>query len=300
MVAFLDSAFVAVAAAPQSDAVDDYVRTEMARRHIPGLALAVVRNGTVAKLGHYGLADVELSVAVTDDTKFEIASMTKQFTDAAILLLAEEGKLGLDDPIARFITDAPPSWKPITVRQLMNHTAGVRDDWDEDTVFFLRNQTNEDFLKELYAFPLKFAPGEGWAYGAGPFVLGVIIEKISGRRYSEFMQERVFGPLGMTATGINDVFTVLPQRASGYRWIGGALTRGARISPAAQSRGDSRAHDHHGSRSREMGHCPELDEATLCTRAWRRCSRRQQSTMGLIIGIGPRPALPSRGAAIGL
>ena len=234
----LYGAFVAVAAAPQSDAIDDYVRAEMAHRHIPGLALAVVRNGTVAKLGHYGLADVELSVAVTDDTRFEIASMTKQFTDAAILLLAEEGKLGLDDPIARFLPDAPPSWKPITVRQLMNHTAGVRDDWDEDTGFFLRNQTNEDFLKELYAFPLKFAPGQGSAYGAGPFVLGVIIEKISGRRYSEFMQERVFGPLGMTATGINDVFAVLPQRASGYRWIDGALTRGARISPAAQSRGD--------------------------------------------------------------
>jgi CubicO group peptidase (beta-lactamase class C family) len=187
-----------VAAAAQSDAIDDYVRGEMDRRHIPGLSLAVVRNGKVVKLGHYGLANVELNVPVTDDTKFEIASMSKQFTDAAILLLAEEGKLGLDDPVSRFLSDAPPSWKGITIRQLMNHTAGVRDDWDEDTAFFIRNQTNEDFLKALYAFPLKFAPGQEWAYGAGPFVLGVVIEKISGRPYSEFMQKRVFGPLEMT------------------------------------------------------------------------------------------------------
>jgi CubicO group peptidase (beta-lactamase class C family) len=231
-------AFAGVGAAAQSDAIDDYVRAEMARRHIPGLSLAVVRNGTVVKLGHYGLADLELNVPVTDDTKFEIASMTKQFTDAAILLLVEDGKLGLDDPVAKFLSDAPPSWKAITIRQLMNHTAGVRDDWDEDTAFFLRNQTTDDFLKALYAFPLKFAPGQGWAYGAGPFVLSIVIEKISGRPYSEFMQERVFAPLGMTATSINDVFVVLPHRASGYRWIGGAMTRGARISPTAQGRGD--------------------------------------------------------------
>ena len=222
----------------QSDAIDDFGRAEMDRRHIPGLSLAVIKSGTVVKLGHYGLADVELNVPVTDDTKFEIASMTKQFTDAAILLLAEEGKLGLDDPINRFLSDVPPSWASITIRQLMNHTAGVRDDWDEDNAFFLRNQTNEDFLKALYAFPLKFAPGHGWAYGAGPFVLGIVIEKLSGRPYREFMQERVFAPLGMTATSINDVFAVLPHRASGYRWSGSALTRGVRISPVAQGRGD--------------------------------------------------------------
>jgi D-alanyl-D-alanine carboxypeptidase len=231
-------AFSTFESAAQSDAIDDYVRAEMERRHIPGLSLAVVRNGTVVKLGHYGLADVELNVPVTDDTKFEIASMTKQFTNAAILLLAEEGKLALDDPVARFLSDAPPSWKGITIRQLMNHTAGVRDDWDEDTAFFLRNQTNEDFLKALYAFPLKFAPGQGWAYSAGPFVLGLVIEKISGRPYSEFMHERVFAPLEMTSTSVNDVFAVLPRRASGYRWIGDTLTRGGPISPAAHARGD--------------------------------------------------------------
>ena len=161
----------------QSDAIDDFVRAEMVRQHLPGLSLAVTRNGAIVKIGHYGLADVELNVPVTDDTKFEIASMTKQFTDAAILLLAEEGKVGLDDPIDRFLPDVPPSWKPITIRQLMNHTAGVRDDWDEDDAFFLRHQTNEIFLKALYAFPLKFAPGQGWAYGAGPFVLGIADRK---------------------------------------------------------------------------------------------------------------------------
>lgn len=231
-------ALPAVSVPAQSAAIDDYVRAEMVGQHVPGLSLAVTRNGAVVKLGHYGLADVELNVPVTDETKFEIASMTKQFTDAAILLLAEEGKLGLDDPIDRFLPDVPLSWKPITVRQLMNHTAGVRDDWDEDNAFFLRNQTNEDFLKALYAFPLKFAPGQGFTYGAGPFVLGIVIEKISGKPYREFMHERVFAPLDMTATSVNDVFAVLPHRASGYRWSGGALTRGVRVSPVAQGRAD--------------------------------------------------------------
>jgi CubicO group peptidase (beta-lactamase class C family) len=222
----------------QSDAIDDFVRSEMDRQRIPGLSLAVTRKGAIVKRGHYGLANVELNVPVTDDTKFEIASMSKQFTDAAILLLAEQGKLGLDDPIERFLSDVPTSWKAITIRQLMNHTAGVRDDWDEDNSFFLRNQTNEDFLKALYAFPLKFPPGQGWAYGAGPFVLGIVIEKISGRPYREFMQQRIFEPLGMTATSVNDVDAVLPHRASGYRWSGNAWTRGVRISPTAQGRGD--------------------------------------------------------------
>jgi CubicO group peptidase (beta-lactamase class C family) len=89
--------------------------------------------------------------------------MTKQFTDAASLLLAEEGKLALDDSIAKFLADAPQSWNAITIRQLMNPTLASRDDWDEDNAFFLRNQTNDDFLKALYAFPLKFAPDQRWA-----------------------------------------------------------------------------------------------------------------------------------------
>ena len=231
-------AFPAIAAAAQSDAIDDYVRAEMDRRHIPGLSLAVVRNGTVVKLGHYGLADVELNVPVTDDSKFEIASMTKQFTDAAILLLAEEGKLGLDDPVARFLSDAPPSWKAITIRQLMNHTAGVRDDWDEDTGLFPPKPDQRGLPQGPLCLPTEICSWPRMGVRRGALCARRLIEKISGRPYNEFMQARVFAPLGMTATSINDVFAILPHRASGYRWISGALARGARLSPAAQGRSD--------------------------------------------------------------
>src|SRR5262245_49643101 len=117
--------FFASSAAAQTDRVDAYIRTEMKARSIPGLALAVLRHGEVIKIEGYGLANVELDVAVTPDTVFELASVTKQFTAAAIMLLVEEGKVGLDDPISRYLTNTPNAWEAITVRHLLTHTAGL-------------------------------------------------------------------------------------------------------------------------------------------------------------------------------
>jgi CubicO group peptidase (beta-lactamase class C family) len=126
----------------------------------------------------------------------------------------------------------------ITLRQLLNHTAGLRDDWDEDDDFFLTRNSNGAFLRALIDEPLKFKPGERMSYGCGAFVVGLVIETITGKSYADFMEERIFRPLAMTSTQINDPFRLIPNRASGYVMREGVLKNGVRVSPAAEGRGD--------------------------------------------------------------
>src|SRR5215470_19198605 len=115
---------VLTAASPAwADAIDDYIRGQMKARRIPGLALAVVRDGTVVKLQGYGVANLEHDVPVTPDTIFELASVTKQFTASAIMTLVEDGRLKLDDSITAHLVGCPETWKPITVRHLLTHTS---------------------------------------------------------------------------------------------------------------------------------------------------------------------------------
>jgi CubicO group peptidase (beta-lactamase class C family) len=108
------------------DDVDTFVRARMARDHIPGLALAVVRSGKIVKVQGFGFADVEHKKPVTPDTIFRIGSMSKQFLATGIMLLAQDGKLSIDDPISKYFADAPSSWSAITVRHFLTHTSGVR------------------------------------------------------------------------------------------------------------------------------------------------------------------------------
>jgi D-alanyl-D-alanine carboxypeptidase len=225
-------------ASAQVDSIDSYIRNEMATLHIPGLALLVVKNGRIVKSGYYGLANVELNVPVNEQSSFEIASMSKQLTDAAMLLLVEEGKVRLDDSVTQYLAGLPETWRDITIRRLMDHTSGLRDDWDESNSFFLTNDTNEKFLRALAASPLKFNPGDGFRYSCGPFVVGMVIEKVAGMPYSRFMQERILAPLQMTSTHVNDPYRLVPNRASGYAYRNGVLENGVRISPAAAARAD--------------------------------------------------------------
>jgi D-alanyl-D-alanine carboxypeptidase len=243
----------AAAAASQIDDFDEWVAALMARRRIPGLSVVVVRDGSIVRAGHYGLANVELNVPVTGETSFKIASMSKAFTAAALMLLVEDGTVGLDDPVTRHLDGLPPAWRDITLRQLVNHTSGLSNDWDLNPLvgtlepddwtvntsdYFLRNTTDDDFLRAIAAVPLLFTPGESASYAAGTFVIGRVIEKVSGMPYADFMRVRIFEPLGMTRTMINDASRIVPHRASGYRLQRGELMNGYRISPAAEARGD--------------------------------------------------------------
>jgi CubicO group peptidase (beta-lactamase class C family)/pimeloyl-ACP methyl ester carboxylesterase len=228
--------------AVSSDSVDAHIRALMAQRQIPGLSLVVIKNGRIITEGHYGLANVELNVPVNENTSFMIASMSKAFTAAALMLLVDDGLVNLEDPVTNYLGDLPQTWRAITLRQLLDCTAGISNDWDlhppGEEAYFLTHNTDEGFLRALADVPLLFTPGEAYHYAAGTFVVGMLMEKVSGVPYAEFMRTRVFEPLGMTRTMINDASLVVPHRASGYRIENGVLTHGRRISPAAEARGD--------------------------------------------------------------
>jgi len=223
-----------VAAPPaRADAIDDYIKVEMERRHIPGLALAVARNGKIVKVRGYGIANLEHDVPVTPDTVFELASVTKQFTATAIMLLVEEGKVQLDDPVAWHLPRAPETWKAITVRHLLTHTSGLPGD---DGFKALRaagqrvNYTTAQLFDAAVKDELKFAAGERFLYSdGGYFVLGMIIEAVSGQRYRDFLDEKFFKPLGMRSTSVIDQWRILKNRAAGYTLRDGQLMNIRRV-----------------------------------------------------------------------
>ena len=213
----------------QADKVDDYIVSEMKNRRIPGLALAVVKNGEVIKAKGYGLANLELNVPVTPDSVFDLASITKPFTATAIMLLVEEGKVGLDEKINKYLPSAPEAWRHITVRHLLTHTAGLKHDfWPEFWGYSLTHYPTPQLFEAASKLPLDFAPGERWQYSdQGYFLLGMIIENASGNRYQEFLAERIFDPLGMSATVVlgQDPWAIVKNRASTYTLREGKLVR---------------------------------------------------------------------------
>jgi CubicO group peptidase (beta-lactamase class C family) len=222
------------------DTIDQYVEKAMAENHIPGAAIAIIKNGKILKEGYYGFANLEDSTPVTGQSVFEIASMSKQFTCAAILLLQQDGKISVNDLISKYLDSLPSTWQNITVKQLMNHTSGLRDDWDEKTGYFLENYTDEKMFSAQKKVPLRFKPGETWHYSSGPFDLGLIIKKITGKTYAQFLKERIFRPLGMNSSSVYDNRQIIPHRVAGYVWNDSLhlLQNGYDISPAAEARGD--------------------------------------------------------------
>ncbi len=196
------------------EAVDQYIQERMQKRRIPGLAVAVVRNGVVIYAKGYGLADVENNVPVSTQSVFLIASITKQFTAAAIMMLVEEKKISLDDPINKFLSSPPDDWKSITIRHLLTHTAGFGD-----CPYSFRNERVSTTRQYEYAKndQVGFTPGDRWQYSDdGYFLLGMIIERVSGQKYADFLSERIFGPLEMTSTSVLDWDRILEHRVQTY------------------------------------------------------------------------------------
>jgi len=200
-----------------ADAVDDYLRDAMQHHPIPGAALAIVRGTNIVKNAGYGMANLENHTPVTTDTAFEIGSMTKQFTAAGILLLAQDRKLSVDDRISTFLKGTPTNWYWITLRHLMTHTSGLKNYTGLDGFELTRHLTQAQFISKMAAYPLDFKPGDKWAYCNTSYnLLGWVIENVSGKSYAEFLQERIFAPLHMTNTALRAPGVVLPGRASGY------------------------------------------------------------------------------------
>lgn len=212
-----DGSARSISKTPSAHEVDDYVEREMKKRRIPGLSLAVLRGGQPLVRQAYGLASVELGVPATVDTVYQLASTTKIFTGTAVMLLVEESKLSLDDRVTKLLPGLPPAWRDITVRHCLTHTSGLPDVVLSDDTDEVIADTLDGALKKLAAMPLASKPGEKWEYNqTGYVLLGMIIEKISGLTFEEFLADRFFRPLGMNATGFGDSTEIVPHRSSLY------------------------------------------------------------------------------------
>jgi CubicO group peptidase (beta-lactamase class C family) len=217
--------------------IDDYIRSEMQTQQIPGLSLAVIKDGQIVLARGYGLANVENQVPVKPETVFQSGSVGKQFTATAVMMLIEEGKLSLDDKIVKYFPDAPTAWRDITVRHLLTHTSGLGD-YPKD--FDLRRDYTEDELyQRIKTVPLAFQPGEKWSYSNLAYVmLGILIRKISGKFYGDFLQERIFKPLDMSTARIISEADIVPNRAAGYRLVNGELKNQNWVSPSLNTTAD--------------------------------------------------------------
>jgi CubicO group peptidase (beta-lactamase class C family) len=189
----------------------------------PGCAVAVARDGKLLHQNGHGMANLETSTPITPASVFHLASVSKQFTAASILLLAREGKLSLDDDIRKHLPELPDYGQRITIRNLLNHTSGLRDQWD--LLALARGRFEEDRITEADVLEmmtrqkgLNFSPGAEYLYSNTGYTLaGIIVRRVSGKSLRDFAQERFFGPLGMTQTQFQDDYTrVIANRAAGY------------------------------------------------------------------------------------
>jgi CubicO group peptidase (beta-lactamase class C family) len=229
---------LARAGALGAENVDKYVETQMKQQRMPGLALAVVKDGKVVLAKGYGLANVEHNVPVKPETIFQSGSVGKQFTATAVMMLVEEGKLALDDRISKYLKHAPETWKDITVQHLLTHTSGIKT-YSPTDLNMRQDYTEEELVKKAASFRLDFPPGQKWSYSnTGYVLLGVIIRKASGEFYGDFLQKRVFQPLGMETARIINEADIVPNRAAGYRLADGKLKNQEWVSPSLNATAD--------------------------------------------------------------
>jgi CubicO group peptidase (beta-lactamase class C family) len=235
----------AMAQDAQSAKVDAAVEAQRKAQKIPGVSLAVCRDGKIVKAGGYGLANVELDVPVTPETIFQTGSVGKQFTSMAVMMLVEEGRIGLDDHLTKYIPESPAAWKDVTIRQLLTHTSGIADYGGEEetmgkgVINFRKDYTEEELVPAFAKMPMDFRPGERWSYSnTGYVLLGIVIHRVTGKFYGDFLQARIFQSLGMKSTRIISEADIVPHRSSGYRLVKGELKNQEWVSPTLNTTAD--------------------------------------------------------------
>jgi len=198
---------------------DAYINEEVAAHHFRGTVLVGI-DGKIAFEKAYGPADEEWDVPNTPKTKFRIASLTKQFTAGCILLLQERGLLHAQDRVSKYLSDVPDTWREVTVHQLLTHTSGVPNpDYGSKQSANIQRMgaTPREAVAQVSNQPLDFNPGTNWSYSnTGYILLGILIEKLSGQTYADFLESNIFHPLGMTDSGYDRAAEILKARASGY------------------------------------------------------------------------------------
>lgn len=225
--------------------IDRYVAEQMKGQHIPGLEVGLYRRGDVLLAKGYGLASVELNVPVRPEMVFQSGSVGKQFTATALMMLVEEGKVSLDDSIRKYFDHAPEAWQAIKVKHLLSHTSGLGEyGADERTAvygaFYLRQDLTEaQMLERVESMAIDFKPGEQWRYTNTNFVLlGFIIHKITGQFYGDFLSQRIFKPLSMSATRVISESDIIPNRTVGYEIEHGVLRNQTWVSPTFNTTAD--------------------------------------------------------------
>ena len=226
-----------VLAQDPAERIDAFIHSEMAGQKIPGVSLAVVKDGKPLIVKGYGFANLEHQVPVKPETVFQSGSVGKQFTAMAVMMLVEEGKIGLDEKISKYLGGVPEAWANVTVRHLLSHTGGLTDyprDFD-----FRKDYTEDDLLRHAKAVPTAFAPGDKWEYSnLGYVTLGIIVGKVSGKFYGDFLKERVFNPLGMTTARVISEADIVPNRAAGYVLRQGEIKNHGWVSPSLNTTAD--------------------------------------------------------------
>ena len=220
-------------AASPSAAIDALLKSSFPAER-PGAAVIVVKDGRPLFRKAYGMADLELGVPLQPDMVFRLGSITKQFTAVAILMLAEEGKLSLQDPIEKHLPGYPTQGHVITIEHLLTHTSGIQSYTDMPgwmTSRILAPMTVQELIDGFKKEPMQFAPGTRWTYNNSAYVLlGAIVEKASGKTYEAFVRERIFQPLGMSSSHYDTSEAIIPRRAPGYTRQGEAPRNAAYLS----------------------------------------------------------------------
>jgi CubicO group peptidase (beta-lactamase class C family) len=231
-------ATVAAAQTPaQIAAVDRYVRAELARQQIPGLSVAILRGDRLVLARGYGYANLEHRARATDSTVYQLGSVTKQFTAAAVVMLSEQGRLGLDDPITRYLPEGSSVWQGVTIRHLLTHTSGIPE--FGDTLDWRRDYTESELVRLAAAQPLGFVPGASWTYSSiGYALLGVVVHRVSGVPWGDFLRDRIFRPLSMPTARVNSDIAIVPNRAAGYEFVDDTLRNQWWASPTLTSMAD--------------------------------------------------------------
>jgi D-alanyl-D-alanine carboxypeptidase len=206
---------IALASMAFADAVDDHVRRFMTFHMAPGVSVAVSRGGKVIVSRGYGKANLESNTRATPNTVYKIASLGKQFIATEILLLEQDGKLKTDDLLSKYLTDLPDAWKAIRIKHLLSHTAGLAR--EEEGWELFKNVPLLDIIKTSYRTKMVGKPGEKWAYSnLGYFILGHVIEKVSGQNWDDFATKRIFEPSGLKRTSSAQYWPIVSDKAMGY------------------------------------------------------------------------------------